>query len=75
MCILRGFLIVLAAIIIGPIALALAVCLLLVLFYLLIYILCGVTELIYGLVIAPLRFLRSDQKDCGKRQETHDQKV
>ena len=69
---LRIILIILAAIIIFPIALALAVCLLLVLFYLLLYILCCITELICGLVTAPLRFLKSDQKDCGKQQETHD---
>ncbi len=65
---LRIILIILAAIIMFPIALLLAIWLLFVLFYLLICILCGVTELIYGLVTAPLKFLRSGQKDRDRLQ-------
>lgn len=65
---LRMILLILAAIIMFPIALLLAILLLYVLFCLLICILCGVTELIYGLVTAPLKFLKSGQKDRDRLQ-------
>lgn len=75
MNILYVLLIVLAAIIIFPIALASAICLFLVLFYLLIYILCSITELICGVFTALLKFLKLDRKDHGKQREMHDQEL
>lgn len=68
---LRIILIILAAIILFPVAL----CLTLLLLYVLICILCSITELICGVFTAPLLFLKSRQKDCDKQQEKHDREV